>query len=408
MLLSRKEIFKNDEQNNTILRHMGYSAYKLWNVGNYEKRNYKELGLDKFPDWYDQKKRLKTDFFFKNLPSQTAQDVLQLLQEAWQSFFTLKKTKGVENPKPPRFKHDIMDITFKKDAIKQLPGCIRLTISKQLKDYLKTQDIDADFIYLKTKRFSNMNIKEIQVKFLDEDSFAIIAVYEISDTPKLLNNGRYLSIDLGINNNFSCYDTIGKGFIVNGFLNATHYYDKKIAYLQSIADKQQVKQGIKYPKKTRQVINLYHKKSNAVTNFLHQSTRLIADYCHENKINTVIIGDIKGIRKDKNIGRNNQQLHSLPYDRIYEMLEYKLSLYGITLIRQKESYSSQCPPISIKVSKKYAAKKNRKYRGLYIDGNNIYNADMVGAYNILRLYLQKKKENEIPFVNLSSPVKVTV
>ena len=408
MLLSRKEIFKNDEQNNTILRHMGYSAYKLWNVGNYEKRNYKELGLDKFPDWYDQKKRLKTDFFFKNLPSQTAQDVLQLLQEAWQSFFTLKKTKGVENPKPPRFKHDIMDITFKKDAIKQLPGCIRLTISKQLKDYLKTQDIDADFIYLKTKRFSNMNIKEIQVKFLDEDSFAIIAVYEISDTPKLLNNGRYLSIDLGINNNFACYDTIGKGFIVNGFLNATHYYDKKIAYLQSIADKQQVKQGIKYPKKTRQVINLYHKKSNAVTNFLHQSTRLIADYCHENKINTVIIGDIKGIRKDKSIGRNNQQLHSLPYDRIYEMLEYKLSLYGITLIKQKESYSSQCPPISIKVSKKYAAKKNRKYRGLYIDGNNIYNADMVGAYNILRLYLQKKKENEIPFVNLSSPVKVTV
>ena len=90
------------------------------------------------------------------------------------------------------------------------------------------------------------------------------------------------------------------------------------------------------------------------------------------------------------------------------MLEYKLSLYGITLIKQKESYSSQCPPSTIKVSKKYAAKKNRKYRGLYIDGNNIYNADMVGSYNILRLYLQKKKENEIPFVNLSSPVKVTV
>ena len=35
----------------TILKHMSYSAAKLWNVGNYEKRNYRLLGLEKFPDW---------------------------------------------------------------------------------------------------------------------------------------------------------------------------------------------------------------------------------------------------------------------------------------------------------------------------------------------------------------------
>lgn len=36
---------------------MGYAAYKLWNVGNYEKLNYKKLGMATFPNWYDQKKR---------------------------------------------------------------------------------------------------------------------------------------------------------------------------------------------------------------------------------------------------------------------------------------------------------------------------------------------------------------
>lgn len=76
MKLSRKEVFQNHKESLEILRHMAYSAYKLWNIGNYEKRNYKELGMEKFPDWYDQKKRLKENFFYKNFPSQTAQDVL--------------------------------------------------------------------------------------------------------------------------------------------------------------------------------------------------------------------------------------------------------------------------------------------------------------------------------------------
>ena len=49
MKLSRKEVFQDDKESLEVLRHMGYSAYKLWNIGNYEKRNYKELGMEKFP-----------------------------------------------------------------------------------------------------------------------------------------------------------------------------------------------------------------------------------------------------------------------------------------------------------------------------------------------------------------------
>ena len=67
MLLARKCVIY-DPDSETILKHMSYSAAKLWNVGNYEKRNYRLLGLEKFPDWYDQKKRLKSHFFYKNLP----------------------------------------------------------------------------------------------------------------------------------------------------------------------------------------------------------------------------------------------------------------------------------------------------------------------------------------------------
>lgn len=410
MLLVRKEVLRPNAQQKLILGAMGYAATKLWNIGNYEKRNYKELGMEKFPDWYDQKKRLKENFFYKNLPSQTAQDILNRLQQAWKSYFTLCRTKGVRNPKPPRYKQENMDITFLKGAIKREGDRVRLTIPKQLKRYLSEEyGADATYLYLKTKRFSDICIRELQIKFTG-NTYTILAVYEV-ETPELLpDNGHGLSIDLGIKNTFTCYDSEGKGFIIRGFLPATHYYDKKIARLQAVSDGEQAKQGIRYPKKTRQVKRLYGKKKNSVDDFVHKATRYLADYCREQGITKVIIGDLTHIREGRDIGRSNQQLHALPYRQIYQKLEYKLRLYGVELIRQKESYSSQCSPYSCEVSKKYAKKQNRVFRGLYRENGEVYNADVVGAYNISRLYNQKSGRNiNKPNVSgLSSPQKVAV
>ena len=139
-------------------------------------------------------------------------------------------------------------------------------------------------------------------------------------------------------------------------------------------------------------------------------TRYITNYCVENNIHTIVIGDIKGIREEKNLGRKtNQKLHSLPYARIYMQLEYKLKMQGIRLIRQEESYSSQCPPQSEEVSRIYAEKKNRKKRGIYIVDTVIYNADAVGAYNILRKYhAVSGEEIDMPVTGLKSTKTIKV
>ena len=132
-------------------------------------------------------------------------------------------------------------------------------------------------------------------------------------------------------------------------------------------------------------------------------TRYITNYYVKNDIHTVVIGDIKGIRKERNLGRKtNQKLHSLPYARIYMQLEYKLKMKGICLIRQEESYSSQCPPQSEKVSHIYAEKSNWKKRGICI-------VDAVGAYNILRKYhAVSGKEIDMPVTGLSSTKTIKV
>ena len=73
-------------------------------------------------------------------------------------------------------------------------------------------------------------------------------------------------------------------------------------------------------------------------------------------------------------------------------LSLKLKMKGISLIFQKEAYSSGCSPTSKDVSKEYYNKTKRIKRGLFKDGNMIYNSDSVGAYNIMRIYKKEKGE----------------
>lgn len=139
---------------------------------------------------------------------------------------------------------------------------------------------------------------------------------------------------------------------------------------------------------SKRLKNLYKKRNNSIQDYLHKLTKFITNYCVKNEINTVIIGDLTGIKnritnRDK---KYNQKLHELPYEKIRILLEYKLACKGINFVLQNECYTSQCAPNTPSVERKYANKLNRVQRGLYVSEGNIYNADAVGAYNILRKY----------------------
>ena len=118
----------------------------------------------------------------------------------------------------------------------------------------------------------------------------------------------------------------------------------------------------------------------------------MAMYCKQHDIHTVIIGDWTNIRKNKDFGdKTNQKLHSLPFKQLTNMLTYKFALERIHMVVISEAYSSQTSPLAPDVSRKYAKKSNRVERGLYIDDGFAWNADCVGAFNILRLYLKQKE-----------------
>ena len=119
------------------------------------------------------------------------------------------------------------------------------------------------------------------------------------------------------------------------------------------------------------------------------------------------MGDIRNIRKEKDMGHKvNQKFHGLPYNRLYIMLGYKLKLYGIQLIKQEESYTSQCSPLSPEVSKRYAEATKRKDKGNRQYVKNVFGTNWlpyVTSYYGYRVHPTSGEKNYHTGVDIGMP-----
>jgi putative transposase len=392
-----------------ILGNLTYAASKLWNVANYERKNWSKQSGIKYPNWYEQKKKLKSHFWYKNLPSQTAQELLKQLDCSWKSFYRLLQTGGIKNPKPPKYKHQPFNVRYLNNGFELLnKHTLQLSIPKQLKTYLSDKfNITDKYLLIDVPVPISGAVKIVEI-IPEHNKYSVNIIVELPDTKTKEDNAVYMSIDLGINNLITAYVSTGKTYIISGrqFLSINRYFDKKIAYYSSISDSQQAAKGIKYPKQSKRVQQLYAKRRKQINHVLHTATKSIIDIADQNNVCKIIIGDITNIREDNNMGKaNNQKFHKWPFKRIKDCLMYKAENKGIAVEMQEESYTSQCSPYTPQVSKKYAKKSNRKYRGLYKNNANtqIFNADCVGAYNILRKYLCRMEKSIPAVVRLDTP-----
>ncbi|MFO8098387.1 MAG: transposase, partial [Salinibacter sp.] len=120
---------------------------------------------------------------------------------------------------------------------------------------------------------------------------------------------------------------------------------------------------------------------NQIKDLLHkQSTRLVKTL-HERRVGTVVVGDLTGIRNGMDYGsRANQRLHQWAYGEFVRMIEYKARLYGMTVERVGEAYTSQeCPS---------CGNRHKPHGREYICGCGFEgHRDLVGAANIRKKYL---------------------
>lgn len=136
---------------------------------------------------------------------------------------------------------------------------------------------------------------------------------------------------------------------------------------------------------SRRSRNLNRKWGRQRKHYLHALTRWIVGYAVENNVSTIVVEELKGIRSDANWGnRGNQKLHAWPYRKIIRLIAYKAALRGINVAAVPEKNTSITCPCC-----RQRAKSARIKRGLYKHCGHLFNADLVGAYNILQRYLQE-------------------
>ncbi len=179
-------------------------------------------------------------------------------------------------------------------------------------------------------------------------------------------------------NNVGLKPTIIKGGIVKSI---NQFYNKRIAELKSIKDKQ----GISF--ETKRLQRITRKRNNKINDIFHKTSRRIVNYCIENNFGTIIFGYNKAWKQKVNIGKiNNQKFVQIPFFKLINQIKYKSELFGIDIIIDRESFTSKCSFLDkepIKRHKKYAG--NRLKRGLFKSKKGILiNADVNAGYNIIK------------------------
>ena len=219
------------------------------------------------------------------------------------------------------------------------------------------------------------------------------AVYMFDDAEQetpILDNEKALSIDLGVSNLATCVTNEGGSFIIDGkkLKSINQWYNKELARLSSIKDKQKIKSY------TNRQYAITNKRNNRVSNYMYNAAKLVIDYCIKHKIGNIVVGYNDGFQDRSNLGRvNNQNFVQIPLGKLISRLEYLSKLNGINFVLQEESYTSRASffdkddipvwnpqnPVSAEFS------GTRIHRGLYkTKSGTLVNADINGALNILR------------------------
>lgn len=220
--------------------------------------------------------------------------------------------------------------------------------------------------------------------------FEVEYIYEQSEFHHELDSGKFLGIDLGLDNLATCVTNDGASFIIDGkqIKSYNRLYNKENTRLQSIKDKQGIKGTT-----NRQYLNL-RKRNRRINHAMSVAAKRIINYCVENGIGNIVVGYNLDWKRGIDIGRrNNQNFVQIPHGKLREKLSYLCELHGIRYTEQEESYTSKAsffdndalPVYNADNPQEYHFSGKRISRGQYRTASGyVLNADVNGALNILR------------------------
>ena len=409
MIVTRveKHVIKSNNEYYSMLDHFCFLSKKLYNHANYIVR--KEFVKNN--NWMrcnDLDKILKNDIEYpdyKNMPTaQSAQQILRLLDKNWKSFFasikdwTKNKDKYLGRPKIPSYK--------KKD------GRYILVLTNQnckLNNNVIKFPKSFNNFTIKTRIAEKENFISLQqVRFIPRNNYITVeVVYNITIQEAMMDNGRYFSIDIGVDNLATITNNIGeKPIVINGkgLKSINQYYNKQISHYRKIAKRMN---SIDY---TNRMNRLTVKRNNKISDYMHKASRFIIECALESNISVIVIGKNKNWKQKSSLSKRvNQHFVQIPYLQLINQIQYKAEDFGIKVILTEESYTSGTSVLDYELPVKENYNNDRRiHRGLFkSDKGTLINADVNASYQIMKKVFPEEFSDGIKGLALH-PIRVNI
>lgn len=330
--------------------------------------------LPRYPGKYGMDKELRAFWAFRDLSDRCATYIVADFDIAMKSWFSNLKTNS--DARPPR--------PLKKGALRPLrfePGRNAKHLGNwQFRLTVLGGHITERHAIVKVRLRPGVKVSQVRLIQINPDGRAVV-MYKKQIAVQ--QGQHFAAIDQGIINAACVFFSTGESILYSGkgILTNDQRYAKKVAkckprnYPDHNADR---------PKPSKRQLAYQKKSANRHRRMVHNITRSIINECLARHVGTVIIGDLRGIRKDKDWGsKNNQWLHRWSFREFARQIEYKAEEVSIKVVKINERGTSSACPFCGSVS------VTRNPRGLLKckDCSIVVNSDLAGAANILQKYL---------------------
>ena len=416
--LCEKHIIKKGHEYYDKCDELSYLAKNLYNATLYEQRQ--SFFRKDFKNYY----KINAEFAntnqvdYRALPATVSQQVQMLVDQAFKSFFALKRLKDkgkydkeIRIPKYLDKKKGRMTVPYNKKAVSTIKeGYISLSKSE---------------ITIPT-RIDRKKIIGARI-VPRRDYFVIEILYDEVKVKAKEEYSRVAFIDPGMNNLMIVTSNVFNPIIYNGrpIKAINQLANKNNAERQNRMTKMNLKVKKTLGEQEIQRLNvdrskgmkaIWTKRELRIKDSFHKISRHLVNHLVSHNIDTVIFGHNKEQKQDINLGKKtNQNFVNIPFAILRHMIEYKCTLVGIKFIEQEESYTSKCSFIDREpIKKKENYQGTRIERGLYkTSTGKTINADINGSLNIGRKYLEKQKiysdkiHNEL-LAYMHNPKRITI
>ena len=311
------------------------------------------------------------------LHSQSRQAVRERYFKSWKSYAVVKKSGGIEKPKPPNKRKNYMTTRFKKSAIRFVEGTLfgkRVELS--LAAGLPKIDIPlpSNFDMSKTEHIATLDLCYNYGQWTLHFSYK----YE----PETTETGQeVVGVDIGEIHPIVSHDGQHTRIYNGRYIRSLYRYRNKVLAEFSQAISRCKRHSKRWWRLTRRKWKRIRKIDNQIKDALHKQTTQFVKYCQAKGIGTIVLGDLTGIRKGITYGkRANQKLHQWAFGKIAELITYKAKALGMKIRVLDESYTSQTCP-------KCGNRKKPTNRNYTCPCGFQYHRDGVGAINIRQKYL---------------------